>query len=267
MRIVLLLCLLASPAAAWTDYGHALVAEVAWQQMSPGARAWVERRLAEHPEVRDLRDAGLWPDAIKRRRPETSPWHYVNLPVVRQGHDPQPLDEPNLFQALEVSLGVAAGDEPIMGFDRAGWLCWLVHLVADAHQPLHAASLFSPEFPEGDRGGTEFLVWVDDELRTLHFVWDTAALTRVDRPGDAELVEAAADLRARFPAPEQHEFRAWIDESHALARDVVYPGLRQGQRLDEAYRQTARELCDRRIAEAGYRLAAVLEELAEGDQR
>lgn len=261
MRVLLLLWLLASPALAWTDYGHALVAEIAWQVMSPEARSWTEGRLAG----RDLRDASTWPDEIKARRPETSPWHYINLPVVREGQNPQPVGEPNILQALQVSLDVAGGGEPTMGFDRAQWLCWLVHLVADAHQPLHAAALYSPQFPGSDRGGNEMLVWVGGELRTLHFYWDSAGMSRIDRPGDEELAQVARRLRQTHP-PAPGTPTEWLDESHALARDEVYPGVRQGQPLGEDYKERTRQLCDRRIAEAGYRLAAVLEELAKGDQ-
>jgi hypothetical protein len=30
---------------------------------------------------------------------------------------------------------------------------WLLHVVADAHQPLHAIDVHSAKFPTGDRGG------------------------------------------------------------------------------------------------------------------
>ena len=33
-------------------------------------------------------------------------------------------------------------------------LVWLIHLVADVHQPLHAASRFDKAHPGGDAGGT-----------------------------------------------------------------------------------------------------------------
>jgi len=42
--------------------------------------------------------------------------------------------------------------------DKAMALSWLLHLVGDAHQPLHAAGFFSREFPESDRGGNAFFV-------------------------------------------------------------------------------------------------------------
>ncbi len=43
------------------------------------------------------------------------------------------------------------------GSERAIALCWLGHLVGDAHQPCHVGSLYvEGDFPEGDRGQTVF---------------------------------------------------------------------------------------------------------------
>lgn len=37
--------------------------------------------------------------------------------------------------------------------DKARQLRFLIHMVGDIHQPLHAATLYSNEFPRGDLGG------------------------------------------------------------------------------------------------------------------
>jgi hypothetical protein len=43
---------------------------------------------------------------------------------------------------------------------RAIALCWVLHLVGDIHQPLHAAALFSKDSLKGDRGGNAaFMPW------------------------------------------------------------------------------------------------------------
>ena len=36
--------------------------------------------------------------------------------------------------------------------EKAIAICWVEHIIGDLHQPLHAASLYSPEFPKGDQG-------------------------------------------------------------------------------------------------------------------
>ncbi len=60
--------------------------------------------------------------------------------------------------------------------EKAVALCWVFHLVGDVHQPLHAVSVFSALYPEGDRGGTRFYVRVGPGSATvsLHYLWDNA---------------------------------------------------------------------------------------------
>lgn len=53
--------------------------------------------------------------------------------------------------------------------DQVYVLPWLLHLIGDIHQPLHAMQRFDRLRPNGDRGGNEI------ELRTgnLHAYWDS----------------------------------------------------------------------------------------------
>src|SRR5262245_48474805 len=43
----------------------------------------------------------------------------------------------------------SGADDDVRSYD----LVWLIHLVGDAHQPLHATARFSKTFPDGDAGG------------------------------------------------------------------------------------------------------------------
>jgi len=44
-------------------------------------------------------------------------------------------------------------------------LAWLFHLVGDIHQSLHAAQLFTVDYPQGDRGVNEICVQVAQDLQ------------------------------------------------------------------------------------------------------
>ena len=56
--------------------------------------------------------------------------------------------------------------------ERAVLLCWYFHLIGDLHQPLHAASLYTPKlFPSGDKGGNEIKFGTK---MNLHHFWDDA---------------------------------------------------------------------------------------------
>jgi hypothetical protein len=37
--------------------------------------------------------------------------------------------------------------------EREMYLSWLIHLIGDEHMPLHCCSLFTSEYPTGDKGG------------------------------------------------------------------------------------------------------------------
>ena len=84
-----------------------------------------------------LADVSMWADAIRGAERDTAPWHYVEVPR------DAPRSELNrnckrgacvtraLARQLEVLRSHASGEE------RARALRFLVHLVADLHQPLH----------------------------------------------------------------------------------------------------------------------------------
>jgi hypothetical protein len=59
--------------------GHQLVALIAEDHLTPSARAAV-KDLLDGANISDAEVAN-WADEIRRERPETSAWHYVNIPV------------------------------------------------------------------------------------------------------------------------------------------------------------------------------------------
>ena len=48
----------------------------------------------------------------------------------------------------------------------------LIHFMGDVHQPLHAANMYSKEFPEGDKGGNSIKLKYRYGANNLHSVWD-----------------------------------------------------------------------------------------------
>jgi nuclease S1 len=159
--------------------------------------------------------------------------------------------------------------EPLASRNEA--LKWVVHLMGDIHQPLHAAD-------HGDQGGNRvevsFFGARDNApygtLR-LHTVWDIQILERLvaDRGGEAGIV--AAPLGGGREAQwERGSIADWMRESHDLAATVVYPALPVGfacarriegvVSLDEAYYRRAAPVVEEQIRKAGLRLARVLNE-------
>jgi hypothetical protein len=294
----LLLLLLGLPEArAWNGRGHMLVAAVAYERLDPAVRRrvaallrrnpsypqWVQGvSAAERTRTAFLR-AATWADAIKGAPGYTNDslqqsgadaarnigyadhlqhryWHYVDLPFSTDGAPLVPPEEPNaatqiarLRDALRPASGLPAGT-------RSYDLVWLLHLVGDVHQPLHATSRFTEGQPEGDRGGNEVALCAAPCRDNLHSVWD-GVLGKGESP--SAVVSAAAALpRADAQDAANADVQRWVEESSHLAQTAVYaPPIGPGAgpfMLDAAYRQQARGLAERQVALAGARLANLL---------
>ena len=100
-------------------------------------------------------------------------------------------------------------------------LVWLLHLVGDAHQPLHATSRLTRQFPQDDNGGNqERLCRAFSCNMKLHAFWDALL-------GDKGCAEDAIVAAAALPAPNPDlaavaEPKTWFEEGTRLAQQVVY---------------------------------------------
>ncbi|MFC6645115.1 S1/P1 nuclease [Granulicella cerasi] len=73
---VALCAALSAPAWAWGRTGHRLVAEVAWDHMTPEAKAQVQALLGKE----SMADIASWADAYLAGNRQTMQWHFVNIP-------------------------------------------------------------------------------------------------------------------------------------------------------------------------------------------
>jgi hypothetical protein len=280
------LLLLTLPLEAWNATGHRIIAAIAYDHLTPQAKARVDELLKQHPDFANLpsREAFLtaatWPDTIRNdprffddtaKDPKPTPllpgfpsmarhtnWHYIDLPFSPDG---TPLEQPKKPNAL-VELRRMLKEAGLSAYD----LPWLIHLTGDVHQPLHCVSRFTRELPHGDQGGN--LVFVTPG-RNLHSFWDGLPGTDVsDTSVNRVAAGVAAELTAaKGPNPRlSRNPKRWIDEGFALAQREVYTfGNASGTRenliaLPESYQTSARQIARTQLATAGFRLAEVLNE-------
>jgi hypothetical protein len=279
--LTLVICLLMPSAHAWNGAGHRLSALIAWQELSEISRLRIQAALLQHPDYSRWRErsrsdqpslifaeAATWPDSIRhdpryydeRFDTPTPPipglidhakhknWHYADSDAHGQTAAGE-LDQQ--IERLDTLIRTTAQIKEIT------WvLPWLIHLVADIHQPLHVGHAH-------DEGGN--LQEIENPFRrqpfqNLHSYWD-------ELPGPASLrgkrlEKRAQELADRYPAPTQGKVSLWRKESHGLLKQA-YPQV-QGSLLpiiSEAFDQEAQRIADRRIAEAGYRLGRMLEDI------
>lgn len=201
-----------------------------------------------------------FPDMERRRN-----WHFVNRPLddTRQKHARNRARSDAVSGLLDqqlVALAKLLGTPGAPASERSYALPWLIHLTGDAHQPLHTSIRLNAD-GQWDRLGNGMNVINPFSPRrnstTLHAFWD-------DLPGPPwlrgeRLHAVSRALSARYPRPPPSTSAQWIDESWRLARDSAYPpGEDNVPTISAEFFDNAREIADRRVAQAGYRLADLL---------
>jgi hypothetical protein len=294
--------LAAAPAAAWNDRGHMVVAAAAWQHLTVPTRNKLGRLLSHNPNyagwiagvapsdrarVAFIR-AATWPDFIKSAHgyvndaPDARAdrnigyadclqhryWHFKDLPFSPDNTPTEQPAEPNAQSRIEDFAAALAdpgvGDE-IKSYD----LTWLIHLVGDVHQPLHATQRFvaSDTFNggHGDRGGNDVSICFSANCHTgspLHSFWDGAL-------GNDSGVASVAAFAAQLPLPPAAQANnlavaTWFPESFELAKAEVYKppigtDLRHPFVLTAGYRSDTAKTAIAQVSLAGARLAGLIE--------
>ena len=273
--LVGLLGLAAQPCLGWGVAGHMVVTQIAYERLEPETRAEVDRLvelLADfEPKSDHAMTASLWMDQVRGAGWRSMDrWHYMSLPYNADGLAEMPSVHPdNAVEAIRQSIRTLKSPEA-PDLAKAIMLRVLLHVVGDLHQPLHSASRITAERPEGDRGGNDFrLLDTEGKPSNLHRLWDSGFGALPKLTADAAGMEAAVPVAVRIvervpedrvpewrdPDPEQ-----WSRESFRLVTSVVYEGISEGRAPSEVYQAKARLVIQRRIALAGYRLAATLED-------
>jgi len=281
----------AAPAFAWGDAGHRTVCEIAWRNLTPTAQAEVRRLLGAHPVIpvraprnRELGWACTYPDNVVTGGPQRrAPEHFVNYPRSLMAVAPDtgcggaPICVVSAILADYSRLrNPALPDE-----DRAEALIYLGHWLGDIHQPLHSSY-------RDDQGGNE----VNSRglcTRSLHSTWDTCMLVqRVYADDSAPSIPEVQTVAAAWSGSVTDSERAfwlssapwqWSAESYAVtiapatdyctmvggacqysaARMSFADGARRETVLvDKDYIDRAIPIIQRRITQAGIRLAHIL---------
>lgn len=276
-------------ALAWGDSGHRTVCEIAWRNLTPTAQAEVQRLLQAHPVIpvaaprfKELGWACTYPDNTVAGGPgRRDAEHFVNyarttLAVTQVS---------GCGVATSCIITAIAADLARLGSisssdkDKAEALIYLGHWFGDIHQPLHSSF-------KDDKGGND----INSQglcTRALHSTWDTCILRQNAYADEGEpsidTVRALADSwsaevrdidRAVWLSSEPWQ---WSAESYEVTiRPVVgycvmvagtcqysttqiafagTPPPRRSVMIDAAYMAGAMPIIQRRITQAGIRLA------------
>ncbi|QDK34733.1 S1/P1 nuclease [Sphingomonas sp. IC081] len=270
---------LATPAMAWGALGHRTVAAIALENVKPGTRAQIAALLRHQGELdtpecsaRTLQDAATWPDCIKNKDERwrfafTSSWHYHDQPVCGLFDLKTECRDGNCVTAQIDRNERLLADRKLATALRLEALIFVTHFVGDVHQPLHVGE-------NHDQGGNKVETGYGEATGfNLHYVWDGLLAERAITAANPPLVRRySAEEKARLATGKTED---WARESWEISRDVIYPAayggtlpcdLKGGDVKDakatwsEAAIEAAVPIVDKRIQQAGLRLARMLDE-------
>ena len=293
--LVLLLAglLASSPVWAWGRQGHRVVARVAAKNLSPDARKKVAAILGTTTAGVEsaMAAASTWPDDIDKRDTGTDGWHFIDVRVsapfsvagLCAGHNCIIDQIENMRDRLKMNMtGFKLKQPPNPSRPMTSQeLAFLIHLVGDIHQPLHAAT-------NGDRGGNcvplLHPLMHGDGSRTneLHAAWDVDEVSAVFAKRGNESATAAA-LFQRFKSGAQvpaGTIADWAHESNDLARTDIYQKLTIPRHtappgvcatgiakvdVTKAYLDGNTADVEQRLMRAGIRLSNLINDMCAGD--
>jgi hypothetical protein len=282
LALAVLSALIGSHARAWGDLGHEVTALIAYRHLLPTARSALDAMLASDTDALtagDFPSRATWADKYRNAHRETAAWHFVDIEIDRPDLEDACFGFPISPAGQWASQGPAQ-DCVVNKIDqfaaelkspstppaeRILALKFLIHLMGDLHQPLHAAdhhdrggnciSLSQPQGAQNNRG-----------VQTLHAYWDVSVVSALGQSA----AQIADQLDARLSAADIKEWthgtpRNWAMDTFEIGRRDVYalasmPTCQNGGSvaLSPAYQRQAEKDAATQLLKAAVRLAAVL---------
>jgi hypothetical protein len=269
--------LISAPAFAWGDLGHEVTALIAYRHLTPAARKALDAMLASDTDTLtagDFADRATWADKYRKAHRETAAWHFVDIEIDQPDLADACFGFPTLPPGQWASQGPAQDcvvnkidefaaelkDPSTPAAERILALKFVIHLIGDLHQPLHAAD-------HHDRGGNCIALSPPvGAQNNLHAYWDVSVVNALGQSA----AQIADRLDANLSAADLKEWtagapRSWAMDTFEIGRRDVYalaalPTCQSGSSvsLSPAYLAQAGKDAVTQLQKAGVRLAAVL---------
>ena len=295
MKIIFILLSQLLQTNAWWDAGHMLTAAVAYRTLNPAQITEANHLLTNLPGYTSFSStfisASHWADDIKRNHDAYAfnSWHFIDFPFPNPAScSINTVDEQNLVTALE-DMRMNLQNSSLPGWTRAFALRFTIHMMGDAHQPLHTVSRCTTKHPKGDAGGNLFKL-NSSEYTNLHKLWDSmggqysktiAALCpysniKLCKANEKKRVEAVIEeadrLILEYPADSfgtqliqdrkvwnENVLMEWAKSSYNIVQEgKVYGDIEEGSIPSSEYLAYVQKTTRERVALGGYRLAQLL---------
>ena len=143
------------------------------------------------------------------------------------------------------------GDRSLTDGERLQALKFVVHLVGDIHQPMHAGYAH-------DKGGNDFQLQFGNRGTNLHSLWDSGMLNtrKLDDNGYLPVLQGLRAPKLARQSNPQRDPQTWAEASCRISMQAgVYPATRK---IGDEYTERYRPLAEAQLRLAGENLAQLL---------
>jgi len=235
-------------ASGWGATGHRVTGYIADKHLSKKARVAMQRILGQQ----SLAMASTWMDDIRSDSTfdYTADWHWVTIQDGETYDQSEKNPNSDIIQTLERIIAELKSKK-LSPQEEAERLKMLIHLIGDIHQPLHVGG-------GTDRGGNNVkLTWFGNNSN-LHRVWDSDMIDSSNL-SYTELAESLYKPDAvQVKILQRTSVRDWANESMSYRKQVYDIG---DGKLGYQYRYKYFDIVQERLAQAGIRLAGVLNDI------
>jgi hypothetical protein len=205
-----------------------------------------------------MADVATWAD--ENRNNKTAPWHFLNLPLGLTHEQFVKFvgeSDNNVYSAI-LKTEANLRDKSLTSDQKNEALKYLIHLVGDAHQPMHISR-------KEDKGGNTIQVRFDNKGTNLHSLWDSKLIDHegLSEPEIAKTYDVGTI--AQIKQWQSDSPMEWIWESYQISSEL-YARAKPGQVIDEVYYQKYISVIHKRIDQAGIRLAGELNKVFNNEQ-
>lgn len=260
---------------AWNNYGHSIIAQIAYDYMTPAARNaandLIDRLSDQYPQTSTFQTAATWADFLRHDNVNAfNSWHFINYRYNPEQSNPGYTASENIVWATNQSIAVLQSQHATE-FERALFFRFLIHFVGDAHQPLHCISLYNKSFLHGDNGGNLYIIDGEPE-NNLHAFWDNGLGLFNSNPCHEKLLKSSQIsclsqfIESKYPPSyfgnktQDLNPQDWTIESFNLAKLFVYT-IPENSVPAPTYIAQGQIIVEQQLALAGYRLANLLNSL------
>jgi hypothetical protein len=252
---------------AWNAMGHQLVAQIAYDHLTPEARKLFNQYNRSYNTVSPTKNfitASTWLDSI---RSQDIHWfdllHYIDIPFSRDETPLPSKDKQNALLGIKHARAVLSSSKSSRA-DKGLSLRILIHVIGDIHQPLHTATEISKKYPQGDLGGNLFFLGKNSIGENLHQYWDRGGGILLGKSQSKQVKHTAKLLEKKWSCKQamlQKKPSQWINSSHNIALNQVYT-IAPNTIPDQSYQLNTQNITQKQIHKAGCRLAFVLNQIA-----